>query len=194
MNTGRMGAILSAAVALVSLILALNDMEGSMIVTSFFVLVFGIIASKRCSLKMNRLIMIASFVTLLCTVLTVTVLSQSLVQRESDYEFVWFYLIAFVHAVPLVPLTFSSFVITASVSGASYNWAVVRGLSPFIAMGMQVPGYVVEYLDTNIVDNGYILYGLLTMFVIMAVCGYIMSHFMRRNRQIINENGMVVLE
>lgn len=193
MNTGRMGAILSAAVALVSLILALNDMEGSMIVTSFFVLVFGIIASKRCSLKMNRLILIASFVTLLCTVLTVTVLSQSQVQRESDYEFVWFYLIAFVHAVPLVPLTFSSFVITASVSGASYNWAVVRGLSPFIAMGMQVPGYVVEYLDTNIVDNGYILYGLLTMFVIMAVCGYIMSYFMRRNRLIINENGMVVL-
>ena len=49
MNTGRMGAILSAAVALVSLILALNDMEGSMIVTSFFVLVFGIVvlASKR---------------------------------------------------------------------------------------------------------------------------------------------------
>ena len=194
MNTGRMGAILSAAVALVSLILALNDMEGSMIVTSFFVLVFGVIASKRCSLKMNRLILIASFVTLLCTVLTVTVLSQSQVQRESDYEFVWFYLIAFVHAVPLVPLTFSSFVITASVSGASYNWAVVRGLSPFIAMGMQVPGYVVEYLDTNIVDNGYILYGLLTMFVIMAVCGYIMSYFMRRNRLIINENGMVVLE
>ena len=193
MNTGRMGAILSAAVALVSLVLALNDMEGSMIVTSFFVLVFGIIASKRCSLKMNRLILIASFVTLLCTVLTVTVLSQSQVQRESDYEFVWFYLIAFVHAVPLVPLTFSSFVITASVSGASYNWAVVRGLSPFIAMGMQVPGYVVEYLDTNIVDNGYILYGLLTMFVIMAVCGYIMSYFMRRNRLIINENGMVVL-
>lgn len=193
MNTGRMGAILSAAVALVSLILALNDMEGSMIVTSFFVLVFGIIASKRCSLKMNRLIMIASFVTLLCTILTVTVLSQSLVQRESDYEFVWFYLIAFVHAVPLVPLTFSSFVITASVSGASYNWAVVRGLSPFIAMGMQVPGYVVEYLDSNIVDNGYILYGLLMMFVIMAVCGYVMSHYMRRNRMIINENGMVVL-
>lgn len=193
MNTGRMGAILSAAVALVSLILALNDMEGSMIVTSFFVLVFGIIASKRCSLKMNRLIMIASFVTLLCTILTVTVLSQSLVQRESDYEFVWFYLIAFVHAVPLVPLTFSSFVITASVSGASYNWAVVRGLSPFIAMGMQVPGYVVEYLDSNIVDNGYILYGLLMMFVIMAVCGYVMSHYMRRNRMIINENGMGVL-
>ena len=84
--------------------------------------------------------------------------------------------------------------ITASVSEASYNWAVVRGLSPFIAMGMQVPGYVVEYLDSDIVDNGYILYGLLTMLIIMVVFGIILSQYMRKNRLIINENGMVVME
>lgn len=192
MNTGRVGAILSAAVALISFALALNEMEGSMIVTSFLVLVFGIIASKHCPPNMNRLILIASFVTLICTIVTATVLSQSLVQKDTDYEFVWFYLIAFVHAIPLVPLTFSAFVITASVSGASYNWAVVRGLSPFVAMGMQVPGYVVEYLDTNIVDNGYILYGLLMMFAIMVVCGALFSHYMRKNKILINENGLVV--
>ena len=194
MDSGRAGAILSAAVALVSLILAVDGREGSMVVTSFFVLVFGAIASKRCSLKMNRLILIASFVTLVCTVLTTTVLAQSSVEKDSEFEFLWFYLTAVVHAVPLVPLTFSTFVITASVSEASYNWAVVRGLSPFIAMGMQVPGSVVEYLDSDIVDNGYILYGLLTMLIIMAVFGVILSHYMRKNRLIINENGMVVME
>ena len=96
--------------------------------------------------------------------------------------------------VKMVPLTFAAFVITASVSDASYNWAVVRGLSPFIAMGMQVPGFVVEYLDPKNVDNGYILYTLLTMFVVMLVCGLAMSHYMRKNRMVINENGMVVLE
>ena len=194
MDSGRAGAILSAAVALVSLILAVDGREGSMVVTSFFVLVFGAIASKRCSLKMNRLILIASFVTLVCTVLTTTVLAQSSVEKDSEFEFLWFYLTAVVHAVPLVPLTFSTFVITASVSEASYNWAVVRGLSPFIAMGMQVPGYVVEYLDSDIVDNGYILYGLLTMLIIMVVFGVILSQYMRKNRLIINENGMVVME
>ncbi len=194
MDSGRAGAILSAAVALVSLILAVDGREGSMVVTSFFVLVFGAIASKRCSLKMNRLILIASFVTLVCTVLTTTVLAQSSVEKDSEFEFLWFYLTAVVHAVPLVPLTFSTFVITASVSEASYNWAVVRGLSPFIAMGMQVPGYVVEYLDSDIVDNGYILYGLLTMLIIMVVFGIILSQYMRKNRLIINENGMVVME
>lgn len=194
MDSGRAGAILSAAVALVSLILAVDGREGSMVVTSFFVLVFGAIASKRCSLKMNRLILIASFVTLVCTVLTTTVLAQSSVEKDSEFEFLWFYLTAVVHAVPLVPLTFSTFVITASVSEASYNWAVVRGLSPFIAMGMQVPGYVVEYLDSDIVDNGYILYGLLTMLIIMMVFGIILSQYMRKNRLIINENGMVVME
>ena len=182
MDSGRAGAILSAAVALVSLILAVDGREGSMVVTSFFVLVFGAIASKRCSLKMNRLILIASFVTLVCTVLTTTVLAQSSVEKDSEFEFLWFYLTAVVHAVPLVPLTFSTFVITASVSEASYNWAVVRGLS------------VVEYLDSDIVDNGYILYGLLTMLIIMAVFGVILSHYMRKNRLIINENGMVVME
>ena len=194
MDSGRAGAILSAAVALVSLILAVDGREGSMVVTSFFVLVFGAIASKRCSLKMNRLILIASFVTLVCTVLTTTVLAQSSVEKDSEFEFLWFYLTAVVHAVPLVPLTFSTFVITASVSEASYNWAVVRGLSPFIAMGMQVPGYVVEYPDSDIVDNGYILYGLLTMLIIMVVFGIILSQYMRKNRLIINENGMVVME
>lgn len=194
MDSGRAGAILSAAVALVSLILAIDGREGSMVVTSFFVLVFGAIASKRCSLKMNRLILIASFVTLVCTVLTTTVLAQSSVEKDSEFEFLWFYLTAVVHAVPLVPLTFSTFVITASVSEASYNWAVVRGLSPFIAMGMQVPGYVVEYLDSDIVDNGYILYGLLTMLIIMVVFGIILSQYMRKNRLIINENGMVAME
>ena len=61
-------------------------------------------------------------------------------------------------------------------------------------MGMQVPGFVVEYLDPKNVDNGYILYTLLTMFVVMLVCGLAMSHYMRKNRVVINENGMVVLE
>ena len=94
MDSGRAGAILSAAVALVSLILAVDGREGSMVVTSFFVLVFGAIASKRCSLKMNRLILIASFVTLVCTLLTTTVLAQSSVEKDSEFEFLWFYLTA----------------------------------------------------------------------------------------------------
>lgn len=194
MDSGRIGAIFSAVIALVSLILALGDMEGNMIVTSLFVLVFGIIASKRCSLEMNRFIFIAAVVTLACTVLSVTVFAQETIQIGEDAEFGWFYVIALLHAIPLVPLTFAAFVITASVSDASYNWAVVRGLSPFIAMGMQVPGFVVEYLDPKNVDNGYILYTLLTMFVVMLVCGLAMSHYMRKNRMVINENGMVVLE
>ena len=194
MDSGRVGAILSAVVALVSLILALGDMEGNMVVTSIFVLVFGIIASKRCSLSMNRFILIAAFVTLVCTALSVTVFSQSAMDPESDSEFAWFYAMAFLHAIPLVPLTFAAFIITASVSEASYNWAVVRGLSPFISMGMQVPGFVVEYLDPKNVDNGYILYTLLMMFVVMAVCGVLISQYMRKNRLIINENGMVTLE
>ncbi len=71
---------------------------------------------------------------------------------------------------------------------------MVHGLNPFIAMGVQVPGYRVEYLDYKIVDNEYILYRLLIMFVFMAVFGLLVSHHMRRNMLIINENRMVRLE
>lgn len=91
-------------------------------------------------------------------------------------------------------LTFSVFIITTSVSEASYNWTVVRGLSPFIAMGMQVPDYVVEYLNYKIINNGYILYRLLIIFVFIVMSGPLVSHHMRRNRLIIDENGMVKLE
>lgn len=191
MDSGRIVAAVSAVIALVSLILALDDMEGNMIVTSLFVLAFGIIASKRCSLEMNRFIFLASVITLACTVLSVTVFAQEGIEIGDESEFGWFYVIAFLHAIPLVPLTFAAFVITASVSGASYNWAVVRGLSPLMAMGMQVPGFVLEYLDPKNLDNGYILYTLLMMFIVMLVAGLLMSGYMRRNQLIIDQNGMV---
>lgn len=200
MNAGRIVAIASAFLALVSLIIAFVECEGIMTVTAVFVLGFGAIASKRCSARTNRYILLASMMTLICTVLSVTVFSQQKVDDGEISEFVWFYIMAVIHAVPIVPLTFSSFVIIASVSEASYNWAVVRGLSPFISMGMLVPGYVAEYffqdfyVDVWMVDNGYILYGLIVMFVIMLVVGLVVTHYMRVTRTIITEKGSEVLQ
>ncbi len=64
--------------------LALKELEGNMAVISVIVLVFRIIVSKRYSLMMNRLIFMASMLTLVYTVITITVLDQTAVEgRES---------------------------------------------------------------------------------------------------------------
>ncbi len=58
-------AIVSTVIATASL--ALKELEGNMAVISVFVLVFRIIASKRYFLEMNRLILVTSVFTLVCT-------------------------------------------------------------------------------------------------------------------------------
>ncbi len=197
MNGGRIVAIASAMLAVVSLIVAYFYYEGIMAVVSLFALVFGTVASKRCSAKTNKYIMVAAAMALICTVLSVTVLSQGNFSEGGHPTTFWFVLIGLVHTIPVVPLTFSAYTVIASVSGASYNWAVVRGLSPFIGMGMEVPGFVLEYVfegaDNWMTDNGYILYHFLMTALVMLVFSYIGSSLMRKHRVIINESGECVL-
>ena len=199
MNSGRLVAIASALISLAALAIAISEFEGIMTVIALFSLVFGSVASKRCSAKTNLFILAAAIATLACTVVSVVALGpEQMVDKDVMDKVHWFYVMGLLHAVPIVPMAFASFIIIASVTGASYNWAVVGGLSPFVALGILVPGYVLEYVFQGIGDllddNGYILYTLLTMFVVMLVCGLAMSHYMRKNRMVINENGMVVLE
>lgn len=194
MNSGRIVAISSALLAVASLVVAWVYYEGIMVIISLFALVFGSVAAKRCSAKTCIYIMASSAAALLCTVLSVTVLSQGNFLGDSGNPTVfWFALIGLVHTVPVVPLTFASYTIIASVTGASYNWAVVRGLSPFIGMGMEVPGFVLEYVfegsDNWMTDNGYILYHFLMTALVMIVFAWYASSLMRRYHVIVNENG-----
>ncbi len=199
MDTGRAVAVVSALLAIVSFVIAFWHYEGIMAVVSLFALVFGAVASKRCSLNMNKFILIAAFAALVCTVLSVTVLVQGdFSDADGNPSVLWFVLIGLVHSVPVVPLTFSAYPIIASVSGASYNWAIVRGLSPFIGMGMEVPGFVLEYMfegaDNWMTDNGYILYHFLMTAIVMIVFAYVASSVMRRNRLVVTERGLGELE
>lgn len=197
MNSGRAVAVVSAILAVISLVIAWYYYEGIMAIVSLFALVFGAVASKRCSARTNKYIMIAAAVSLVCTVLSVTVLSQGNFSDDGHPTTFWFVLIGLVHTIPVVPLTFATFTIIASVTGASYNWAIVRGLSPFIGMGMEVPGFVLEYMfegsDNWMTDNGYILYHFLMTALVMIVFSYSASVAMRRSKMIINENGEVFL-
>lgn len=195
MNSGRAVAIFGALLAVVSIVVAWVYYEGIMVVISLFALVYGAIASKRCSARACMYITAASAAALVCTVLSVTVLSQGNFLGDNGKPTIfWFVLIGLVHTVPVVPLTFATYVIFASVTGASYNWAVVRGLSPFIGMGMEVPGFVLEYVfqgsDNWMTDNGYILYQFLMTAIVMIVFALYVSRHMRAHRIIVNENGV----
>ncbi|MDO5861979.1 MAG: hypothetical protein Q4Q58_04215 [Thermoplasmata archaeon] len=199
MNSGRLVAIASALLAVASLIIAWVEYEGIMVVISAFALAFGSVASKRCSAYMNIYIMIAAAACLICTILSVTVLSQgNFCDAEGNPTTTWFVIIGLVHSIPVIPMTMASFVIIASVTGASYNWAVVRGLSPFIGMGMEVPGFVLEYMfegaDNWMTDNGYILYHFLMTLIVMLVFSYFSSKAIRDHHVIITENGVEELK
>ncbi|MFT0899027.1 hypothetical protein [Candidatus Methanoprimaticola sp. MG2] len=199
MNSGRLVATASAILAVASLVVAWCNYEGIMAVISFFALVFGIVASKRCSARMNVFIMIAAAASLVCTFLSVTILSPEGFSNEAgEPSTFWFVLIGLVHSVPMMPLTMSMFVIIASVTGASYNWAIVLGLSPFIGMGMEVPGFVLEYVfegaDNWMTDNGYILHHFLMTCLVMILYAWYLSHDLRKKGLIITEHGMEVLE
>lgn len=195
MNTGRAVAAVSALLAIVSFVVAFYYYEGIMAVISLFALAFGVVASKRCSHTTNSFILLASVLSLVCTVLSVTVLVQGNFADASGHPSeTWFVITGLLHSVPVIPLTFSVYPIVASVSGASYNWAVVRGLSPFIGMGIEVPGFVLEYVfegsDNWMTDNGYILYHFLMTAIVMIVFAYLTSSAMRKRRVIITENGL----
>ena len=72
MNTGRAVAVVSALLAIASLAVAWVHYEGIMAIVSFFVLVFGVLASKNCTLNTNKFILLASVASVVCTVLSVT--------------------------------------------------------------------------------------------------------------------------
>lgn len=194
MNTGRAVALASALLAIVSLMISLYYYEGIMAIVSFFTLVFGAVASGRCSRRTNRFILIASVTSVICTVLSVTILVQG---GFSDADGVptttWFVIIGLVHSIPVVPLTLSVYPIVSSVYGASFNWAVVRGLSPFIGIGIEVPGFVLEYMfegsDNWMTDNGYILYHFLMTAIVMIASSYLVSSVMRRDGLVVTQDG-----
>ncbi len=188
MDTRAPAAVASAVLAIVSLALALWEYEGIMTVVSVVALAYGVAAYLRCTDRLVYLILATSLVALACTALSVTVLREG-----EDPTTLWFVGIGLVHSVPVTMLTLATYSIVAKGAKASFNWAVVRFLSPFVAMGMEVPGFVLEYVfegaDSWMTDNGYILYHFLMTLVVAIVVAYLVSRSMHRTMTIITENG-----
>ncbi len=195
MDSGRAVAAASTLLGLISLVIAWVDYEGIMAVVSIVTLIYGAIASKRCSLDNSKYILVAAITALICTVLSVTVLSQgNFTDASGEPSTTWFVIIGLVHSIPVMFLAFETYIIFASLWKGSYNWAVVRGLSPVIGMGLEVPGFVLEYVfegaDNWMTDNGYILYHFLMTLIVLLVFAYLASRRMQERALVINENGL----
>lgn len=187
-------AAMGAILALISAFIALRRCEGVMLALAVFAIVFGFVAVRRCSPDTAKLISSASALLLVSTILSVTVLEPEHFMDGEDPSTFWFVLIGFVHTIPLALLTLAVFSVLSAVFGASYNWVLVRGMGPFVAMGMEVPGFVLEYLfvgvDSWMTDNGYILYHFLVTGVVVAILAYLVSDTMR-SRSLVLSNGHI---
>lgn len=184
------GVVMAFASALISV----YRYEGVMLAVFLFAMVFGVIAVRRCSSDTALLISSASLLSLIVTLLSVTVLEPDNFLVDGDPPIYWFVLVGLVHAFPVALLTFAVYSIFSAVYGASYNWVLVRGFSPFIAMGMEVPGFVFEYMfkgvDDWMTDNGYILYHFLMTLIVVALLAYWVSVRMRAESKVVAHGGL----
>lgn len=195
MEKARALASASALVGAVSLVFALFEFEGVMTVVSAVCLLSTCVLWGRDSAKTHGIILSAAALALVFTLVAVWLNGADFTEGDGP-DTLWYLAMGLVHTAPIVPLTFVLFEVIASRTGASYNWAVVRGLTPFIAMGLEVPGFLLEYMfqsaDNWLTDNGYILYNFLVTVVVMVVAGYLVSRRLRDDKIIITERGAEV--
>jgi hypothetical protein len=155
--------------------------------------------------------MIASATVLVCTIIMVTVASfESLVNGGVMSEYSWTFVSAIIRGIAAMPLIIAFFFATAAVFKASYNWVVVPGLGWLVGMGMQVPQLVMLFIvqvpgflmlffagqpateEQEIIANATIVMGMLVNLVMFAVFSIVLRSVFKKNRYLINANGLEV--
>jgi len=196
---GNGKSIAGAVLSFISLIIGIWTLDGVMIVASLLAFLFCIAIAKQG--KSHGLALLTSAVVLICTVLMATVTSyEMMVDGGVAPKNVWTYVVAVIHAVPMVPLTLLTFHGMAAFSGASYNWVLISGLGPFIGIGMQGMGYGLTYLfviaDLQIgpTENAYVLYGLMICTIILVVFFLCLKSVLKKKRILITSNGMEAMQ
>ncbi|MCQ2070174.1 MAG: hypothetical protein MJZ68_03495 [archaeon] len=199
MNQNNCVMVFNIVLCLIGLCVAISDNDGIGLVTALFALVFGSIACGMGTIRAYVLVCLTALLLLITNSLSITVVSyDTMVMRKGIDNDIWGLLIGTVHAVVMVPLVMVIYIALSSRFGAVFNWAMVRGLSVFIAMGVQVPGFVLEYImhnveyDTSNLNNGYIIYGFMTTLLFLILSSYLLSGSMRKKHLVLNANGLEV--
>lgn len=198
MDTSRMLAITGTIISAASLAIGIWSLEGVMIAISLFSFCFSLAAVKYAPSSVDRIVLITSVVVMICTALVATVVSyDSLVGSGTISKNVWTYMIAVLQTIPILPLIFLSYVAIASAFNASYNWAVVTGLSVFIGIGIQSSGYVLVYvvqwlgLGAFAIVNADVLYSLGIVLMASILFSAVLWRVFVKNQYLINSQGLI---
>ena len=196
------GRALSVAIVLISamsLAIGLWGNLGVMTIVSAIALCFSIINAKYAP-GCFRLALIVSVVLIVCTILMTTVLSYDTLVREGTMSNeTWIHMAGIIQAVAILPITFMSYFVIAAFSNASYNWAVVTGLTTFIGLGILSIGYAMTYvfytLDLNKgpSENYYVFFGLMVAVLVLVIFSICLHHVFRKNRYLITSKGLEVM-
>ena len=195
MKADRLLSFVSVVTCAVSLIAGLWGRNGPMAVASMLAFLYSIIVVIY-GLD-HRLMLFTSVILLVCTILITTVLSyETMVENGTMGKQSWIYLAGIVQAVPVLPIVLASFFVIAAVFGASYNWAVVTGLTVFIGLGILSGGYSLTYLflaagiEKGLMENAYILYGLLIGMFFLIAFTYVLFRIFKKNHYVITSDGL----
>lgn len=200
MDTNRILALISVVLAAISAVLGFLDREGVTAFASSLALCLSVLALKYCSENVSKYTFIMSLVVLICTTLMATLTSHEfLVEDGNMSRDTWIYVSAIVRTIAIFPMIIMFYFVVAAMFDASYNWAVTAALSPFIGIGMMVPGYVVMYIiqwndiDAEVIMNANIVIGLMVSLISFIVFTLILRHVFLKNRYLITKNGLEVM-
>lgn len=162
-----------------------------------FALVFSAIALLKCGQRAAMFCLAASALSLIGTAVISFWFTEGLVNDGTISRMVWNFGCAFVHAMPLPPLSIAAFYCIAAVFNASFNWALTFSLCPFVGLGMLVPGFVMEYIDEmlgapELPNNAYAVTCLAVGLIIMAITGAVVRKVMKPNAYLIRASGREV--
>jgi len=199
MSAGKALSVASVVISAISLAIGFWGSNGVMTFASLMALCFSIVNVKY-SPGRFRLAMIMSLVLIICTVLITTVFSyETLVRDGTMAKDTWSYTAAIIQAIAVIPVAFMSYFAIAAFSNASYNWAVVSGLTTFIGLGIHTAGYAMTYafyildLEKGLSENSYVLYGLMIGMFSLIIFTIILNRIFLKNRYLITSNGLEVM-
>ena len=167
------------------------------VVLSFYTLVFTVVSIRNENDRLASFCFYSSIIVLIGTLIASIMLPYSNVETGSMDLYVWAVLSAVCHAIALPTLSISCLYMIATVSGASYNFALTAGFMPFIGIGMVMPGFILQYMDVlyfggETMTNAYALYSLLIALAMTAVSAIIVWRIMRKNRYLVTSKGREV--
>ena len=199
MSAGKALSVASIVISAISLAIGVWGSNGVMSVASLIALCFSIINVKY-SPDRFRLALIMSVILLVCTVLITTIFSyETLVRDGTLAKDTWSYIAGVIQAIAVLPVAFMSYFAIAAFSNASYNWAVITGLTTFIGLGIHTAGYAMTYaffifdLEKGLSENSYVLYGLMIGMFSLIIFTIILNRIFLKNRYLITSNGLEVM-